>query len=49
MQSWLLELMGQVSGIMRKPDTKHSAAFLADVFTVAIAVLTGAETLCIPR
>jgi len=48
-QSWLLELMGQVSGILRKPDTHQTAAFLVDVFNVAVVVLTGTETICIPR
>jgi len=47
--SWLLELMGQVSGILRKPDCEQLASFLVDVFILAVVVFTGTETLCIPR
>ena len=47
--TWLLELMGQVSGTLRKPGTETVAAFLIDIFILAVVVFTATDTLCIPR
>ena len=41
--------MGQVSGALRKPGSESSAAFLVDVFIIAVLVFTDTDTLCIPR
>lgn len=51
--SWLLELMGQLSGLLRKTVPGHQMeqgfSFLVDSFCVAVIVFADQDSLCIPR
>jgi len=51
--SWLLELMGQISALLRKASPLKPAGpaipFLLDVFNLAIIVLTETDSLVVPR
>jgi len=51
--SWLLELMGQISALLRKAGPLKPAApaipFLLDVFNLAVIVLTETDSLVVPR
>eukprot|EP00092_Neocalanus_flemingeri_P036633 GFUD01039886.1.p1 GENE.GFUD01039886.1~~GFUD01039886.1.p1 ORF type:complete len:1196 (+),score=396.15 GFUD01039886.1:57-3644(+) len=51
--SWLLELMGQISALLRKAGPLQSIGsaipFLLDVFNLAIIVLTETDSLVVPR
>ncbi|XP_023336720.1 focadhesin-like isoform X2 [Eurytemora carolleeae] len=47
--TWLLELMGQVSSLLRKSGSENAAEFLIDVFILAVVVFTGTDAICIPR
>merc|ERR1719158_1898218 len=51
--SWLLELMGQISALLRKAGPMKPAGpaipFLLDVFNLAVIVLTETDSLVVPR
>lgn len=51
--SWLLELMGQISALLRKTGpikpTGAAIPFLLDVFNLTIIVLTETDSLVVPR
>jgi len=51
--SWLLELMGQISALLRKAGpiklTGAAIPFLLDVFNLTIIVLTETDSLVVPR